>query len=106
FTACMVTPLAPYLLTGAALLALLLVAQLVLGAAQAPIFPVSAGVFESWFTFDKWPLVQGLQSLGLGLGASLTPPLIAWLMSAFDWRRALAWTTLPALLLIAWWAWY
>src|SRR2546430_7666850 len=28
------------------------------------------------------------------------------LMTAFDWRRALAWTTLPALLLIAWWAWY
>ena len=27
-------------------------------------------------------------------------------MTAFDWRRALAWTTLPALLVIVWWAWY
>jgi MFS transporter, ACS family, glucarate transporter len=106
FVACMVTPLAPMLLQGSALFGGLLAVQLVLGASQAPIFPVSAGVFESWFTPDKWPLVQGLQSMGLGLGASLTPPLIAWLMTAFDWRRALAWTTLPALLLIAWWAWY
>ena len=106
FLCCMVTPLAPVLLQGAALFAGLLAVQLLLGASQAPIFPVSSGVFQTWFTPDRWPLVQGLQSMGLGLGASLTPPLIAWLMTAFDWRRALAWTTLPALLLIAWWAWY
>ena len=106
FAACLVTPLAPLALRGGALVGVLLAAQLLLGASQGPIFPVSAGVFEAWFTPDRWALVQGLQSMGLGLGASLTPPLIAWLMSAFDWQRALAWTTLPALALIAWWAWY
>jgi ACS family glucarate transporter-like MFS transporter len=106
FASCLVTPLAPLVLQGSALLGVLLAAQLMAGAAQGPIFPVSTGVFQTWFTPDKWPLVQGLQSMGLGLGASFTPPLIAWLMTAFDWRRALVWTTLPALLLIAWWAWY
>jgi len=106
FASCLVTPLAPLVLQGSVLLGVLLAAQLLAGAAQGPIFPVSTGVFQTWFTPDKWPLVQGMQSMGLGLGASFTPPLIAWLMTAFDWRRALAWTTLPALLLIAWWAWY
>jgi len=106
FASCLVTPLAPLVLQGSVLLGVLLAAQLLAGAAQGPIFPVSTGVFQTWFTPDKWPLVQGLQSMGLGIGASFTPPLIAWLMTAFDWRRALAWTTLPALLLIAWWAWY
>ncbi len=106
FAATVVTPLAPLLLTGGALLVLLCAAQLLLGAAQGPIFPLSAGVFETWFTPAQWPLVQGLQSMGLGLGAALTPPLIAWLMSAFDWQRALLWTALPAVLLIAGWAWY
>jgi ACS family glucarate transporter-like MFS transporter len=106
FASCLVTPLAPLVLQGSALLGVLLAAQLLAGAAQGPIFPVSTGVFQTWFTPDKWPLVQGLQSMGLGLGASFTPPLIAWLMTAFDWRRALVWTTLPALLLIAWWARY
>jgi MFS transporter, ACS family, glucarate transporter len=106
FCATLATPLAPLLLGGTALFVALLAAQIVLGASQAPIFPVCAGVFEAWFTSDRWPLIQGLQSMFLGLGAALTPPLIAYLMSRFGWQRALAWSTLPALLLILGWAWY
>jgi ACS family glucarate transporter-like MFS transporter len=106
FVATVATPLAPVLLSGALLLVVLCAAQLLLGVSQGPIFPVSAGVFEAWFTVDRWPLVQGLQSMGLGLGAALCPPLIAWLMSAFGWQRALAWSTLPALALVLGWAWY
>jgi MFS transporter, ACS family, glucarate transporter len=100
------TPLAPLLLAGAALFAALAALQLLLGASQGPVFPVSAGVFQTWFAPDRWPLVQGLQSMGLQLGAAVTPPLIAWLMSAFDWQRALLWTALPTLILIGAWAWY
>ena len=103
---CLVTPLAPLLLQGAALFAVLLAVQFMLGSSQGPVFPVSAGVFEAWFKPDQWALVQGLQMTGLQLGAALTPPVIAWLMVAFDWRRALVWTTLPALVLIGAWAWY
>jgi ACS family glucarate transporter-like MFS transporter len=106
FAATVATPLAPLLLSGALLLVVLCAAQMLLGLSQGPIFPVSAGVFEAWFTADRWPLVQGLQSMGLGLGAALTPPLIAWLMSAFGWQRALAWSTLPGLALVLGWAWY
>jgi len=100
------TPLAPLVASGAALFAALLALQLLLGAAHGPVFPVSAGVFQSWFTPDKWALAQGLQSMGLQLGAAVMPPLIASLMSAFGWQRALLWSALPALLLIAGWAWY
>jgi len=106
FAATLGTPLAPLLLSGTALFAALLAAQLLLGASQGPIFPVSAGVFEAWFPSRQWPLVQGLQSMGLQLGAALTPPLIASLMVSFGWQRALAWSTLPVLALIAGWAWY
>ena len=106
FAATLGTPLAPLFLTGTALFAALLVAQLLLGASQGPIFPVSAGVFEAWFPSRQWPLVQGLQSMGLQLGAALTPPLIASLMVSFGWQRALAWSTLPVLALIGGWAWY
>jgi MFS transporter, ACS family, glucarate transporter len=106
FVATVGTPLAPIFLTGTALFAALLAAQLVLGASQGPIFPVSSGVFEAWFPSRQWPLVQGLQSMGLQLGAALTPPLIASLMASFGWQRALAWTTLPVLALIGGWAWY
>jgi MFS transporter, ACS family, glucarate transporter len=106
FVATLGTPLAPLFLSGTALFAALLAAQLLLGASQGPIFPVSAGVFEAWFPSRQWPLVQGLQSMGLQLGAALTPPLIASLMVSFGWQRALAWSTLPVLALIGGWAWY
>ncbi len=106
FAATLATPLSPLLLAGTSLFAVLAALQLLLGSAQGPIFPVSAGVFETWFSPDRWALVQGLQSLGLQLGAALTPPLISWLMSAFDWQQALIWTALPPLGLIIWWAWY
>jgi len=106
FAATLGTPLLPLLLTGAALFAALLATQLLLGASQGPVFPVSAGVFETWFPARQWPLVQGLQSMGLQLGAAITAPLIASLMSSFGWQRALAWSALPVLALIGGWAWY
>jgi len=106
FAATLGTPLLPLLLTGAALFAALLATQLLLGASQGPVFPVSAGVFETWFPARQWPLVQGLQSMGLQLGAAITAPLIASLMSSFGWQRALAGSALPVLALIGGWAWY
>ena len=106
FLATLATPLAPLILASGALLAVLCAAQMLLGLSQGPLNPVAAGVFEAWFTEDRWPLVNGLLSMGLGLGAALTPPLIAWLMSAYGWQRALAASTLPALALILLWAWY
>jgi ACS family glucarate transporter-like MFS transporter len=106
FVATLGTPLAPIFLSGTALFAALLTAQLLLGASQGPIFPVSAGVFEAWFPSRQWPLVQGLQTMGIQLGAALCPPLIASLMVSVGWQRALAWSTLPVLALIGGWAWY
>jgi len=100
------TSAGPAFVGGRVLFAELLGAQALLGIAQAAIFPVSAGAFESWFPPGRWAFVQGLQTMGLQLGAAMTPPLIATLMHAFDWQRALFWTTLPAIGLIALWAWY
>ena len=106
FLATLAMPLVPYILTGGGLFLALLAVQLLLGCSQAAIFPVSAGVFEVWFPPSCWTTVQGLQTMALGLGAALTPPLVATLMSTMGWQRALLWASLPALGLIALWAWY
>jgi ACS family glucarate transporter-like MFS transporter len=106
FVATVATPLAPFWLTGAGLFVALLLLQLLLGCSQGAIFPVSAGVFEVWFPPRRWAFVQGLQTMGLSLGAALTPPLIASLMEVIGWQRALLWASLPAIALIAIWAWY
>lgn len=106
FLATVATPLAPDYFTGRGLFAGLLAAQVLLGCSQGAIFPVSAGVFEAWFPANRWSFVQGLQTMGLQLGAALTPPLIASLMAALGWQRALLWASAPALALIGAWAWY
>jgi ACS family glucarate transporter-like MFS transporter len=106
FLATIGMPLAPYMLSGAGLFVALLAVQLLLGCSQAAIFPVCAGVFEAWFPPRSWTSVQGLQTMGLGLGAALTPPLVASLMSTMGWQRALLWVSLPAIGLIALWGWY
>ncbi|MDB6085859.1 MAG: hypothetical protein JWN43_3740 [Gammaproteobacteria bacterium] len=106
FIATIAMPIAPTLFTGRALFIVLLGVQVLLGCSQGAIFPVSAGVFEAWFPPNRWSFVQGLQTMGLGLGAALTPPLIASLMASLGWQPALLWTSLPALILIGLWGWY
>src|SRR5258708_31502300 len=106
FLATIAPRVAPYWLTGGSLFVALLLVQLLLGCSQAATFPVSAGVFEAWFPPRSWTTVQGLQTMGLSLGAALTPPLIANLMSAMGSQRALLWASLPAIGLISIWAWY
>jgi len=106
FLATIATPILPNFFTGQALFVALLLAQLLLGFSQGAIFPVSAGVFEAWFPPNRWSFVQGLQTMGLQLGAALTPPLIVYLTLNLGWQQALLWASLPALGLIALWAWY
>jgi ACS family glucarate transporter-like MFS transporter len=106
FLATVLTPLAPITLTGDGLFIAVFGLQLLLGLAQGAIFPVSAGVMEAWFRPEQWALVMGLQSMGLQLAAALAPPLVATIMDSFGWQRALFWPAMPALALIAFWAWY
>jgi MFS transporter, ACS family, glucarate transporter len=106
FIGAMVAPTAPALFSGTALFALLIAGQLVLGIAQAPVFPVSAGVIGNWFAATRWSVLLGAQATFMNFGAALTPPLIANLMSSSGWRNAIFWTSLPTLGVVALWAWY
>ena len=99
-------PLAPAVLTGGALFAGLFLSQFVLGLAQAPTFPVGAGIVRAWLPARRWGLANGIQSMGAQLGAAITPALIVFLMQAIGWQRALFWTALPSLGLVLAWAWY
>ena len=68
------TALAPYLLTGVALIGAMACAQALLGTAQAPVFPVQLGVFESWFPSARWGFVNGLGSSAMGVGSAIAAP--------------------------------
>jgi ACS family glucarate transporter-like MFS transporter len=91
----------------AMLLALLVGLRFLMGAAQAPLFPViGGGAVSNWFPVSGWALPSGLQNAGLTLGSAATGPLIAWLMERFGWRQSFMLTAPIALLLAGWWWWY
>ena len=89
-----------------ALLAFALLSRALLGMAQAALFPVASGVIEAWFPMRSWGSAQGLIVTGLWVGAAITPPTIAGLMTHFGWRTALVISSAPALLLVVAWRQY
>jgi ACS family glucarate transporter-like MFS transporter len=102
--ATLATALSPYVVGGAALLGVLLLAQALLGFGQGPIFPVFATVVERWFPSRQFALANGTISSGMLLGGALTPPLLVAMIAALGWQQAVLWTALPALVLtVIWW---
>ena len=104
-TATVMTAAAPALFAGTAAFIVLLLSQLLLGAAQAPVFPATAGATESWFPRRQWSFAQGLLSSGLNLGSAATPPAIAVLMVAMSWQAALLLAGTPLVALTLFWYW-
>ena len=100
------TPLAPVVLSGTAMIGAMVLAQAIVGAAQAPVFPVSTGVFEHWFPSSRWGFVNGLSSSAMHVGTAITAPLIVALTSALGWQQALLWTALPMAMVTLGWAHY
>ena len=102
--ATLATALSPYVVGGAALLGVLLIAQALLGLGQGPIFPVFATVVERWFPSRQFGLANGTISSGMLLGGALTPPLLVAMIAALGWQQAILLTALPPLLLtVLWW---
>jgi ACS family glucarate transporter-like MFS transporter len=101
--ATVITVAAPALFAGAAALIVLLVSQSLLGAAQAPVFPATAGATEAWFPRRQWSFAQGLLACGLNLGSAAAPPAIALLMVAVSWQAALLLTSAPLVALTVFW---
>lgn len=89
------------------ILALFVVLRFLVGAFQAPLYPVTGcGTVSNWFPVGGWGLPNGLSSTGLTLGAAATAPLMVWLMELTGWRGALLVTAPAAFLLAAAWWWY
>lgn len=87
--------------TGA--LAALLVGRLLLGIAEAPMFPASARAVSAWMPAGLRGRANGLVVAAIGLGSAIAPPLVSFVMVRWGWRAALAASALPALLTgLAW----
>lgn len=94
-------------LSPTAILLLLIALRFLMGAAQAPLFPViGGGTIGSWFPVSNWAFPNGLTNAGLTLGSAATGPLIAWLMATVGWRQSFVVTAPMAFVLAGVWWWY
>ena len=81
--------------------------RFLMGAAQAPLFPIiGGGTTGNWFPVSGWAFPNSLQNFGATFGAAAAGPLIAWLMGRFGWRASFLLTAPVALLCAAAWWWY
>ncbi|MGH7632043.1 MAG: MFS transporter [Gemmatimonadales bacterium] len=89
------------------LLGLLMALRFLMGAAQAPLYPVTGGgVVYHWFPFAGWALPNALTNVGLTFGAAAAGPLIAWLAHTAGWRQSFVLTAPLAFLVAGVWWWY
>ncbi len=90
-----------------ATLAALVTLRALMGAAQAPFYPVTGGAMTcAWFPVAGWAFPNGMSNVGLTLGAAAAGPLIAWLMQSYGWRESFIFTAPLGFLLAAIWWWY
>jgi len=91
----------------AVILAALIGLRFVMGAVQAPLFPVGCGgAIGNWFPVSGWAFPNGLTSTGLTLGAAATAPVVAWLMETLGWRQSFFLTAPLAFLMAGVWWWF
>ena len=85
----------------------LMALRFLMGAAQAPLFPIiGGGTTCHWFPVSGWAFPNSLQNLGATFGAAAAGPLIAWLMERFGWRASFLLTAPAAVLSAGLWWWY
>ena len=84
----------------------LFVTRLLMGATNAPLFPVIAGAFARWFPAGGWGFPNGATSVGLALGQAAIGPIVTLLIVHFGWRGSFYVFAPLGFAIAAWWYWY
>jgi ACS family glucarate transporter-like MFS transporter len=77
-----------------------------LGATNAPLFPITAGAFANWFPAGNWAFPNAVLSVGLVLGQAAIGPIVTLLIVKYGWRESFYLLAPCGLLIGAWWYWY
>ncbi len=62
--------------------------RFLLAVGESGLLPASVKAISEWFPKQERAFAVGIVNIGIGVGAILAPPLIAWLIFLFDWRIA------------------
>ena len=84
----------------------LLLVRFMIGVGEAAALPNFNRTVAEWLPPRERGLGMGVSIGGIGVGASITPPLVAWLMVNYGWQSAFYLSALAGLLIAVWWGWY
>jgi len=85
----------------------LIALRFLMGAAQAPLYPVTGGdVVYHWFPSAAWALPNALMNVGLTFGSAAAGPLIPWIAQVAGWRASFLLTAPLAFVMAVVWWWY
>jgi MFS transporter, ACS family, glucarate transporter len=84
----------------------LVVVRFLLGMANAPLYPITAGAFANWFPAGNWAFPNAALSVGLTLGQAAIGPLVTLLIVKFGWRESFYVLAPLGVIGGAWWYWY
>jgi ACS family glucarate transporter-like MFS transporter len=62
--------------------------RFLLGVGEAVVYPASNCVVSSWIPSSERGIANGFIFAGVGFGAGVTPPLIAYIITQYSWRAS------------------
>lgn len=84
----------------------LMVVRFLVGVGEAANSPNNNKIVSSWMGSHHRGFGSSFTILGIGLGGSMTPPLIAWVMQHWGWRSSFYLSGLLGLFIALLWQWY
>lgn len=66
----------------------LIAIRFLLGAGEAVVYPASNCVVSRWIPSAERGIANGIIFAGVGVGAGVTPPAIAWVLLHYGWRAS------------------
>jgi MFS transporter, ACS family, glucarate transporter len=84
----------------------LVIVRFCLGMGEAAAWPNFNRTIANWMAPKDRAFSSSVPLAGGGLGATLTPPLIAWLMVKYGWKQSFYISAVIGLVVAAIWLWY
>src|SRR3954447_10300120 len=86
--------------------ATLFLCRMLVGVGEGATFPVATRAMQNWTPLARRGFAQGLTHAFARLGNALTPPIVAWLITAIAWRGSFIALGSASLVWVAIWVWY
>ncbi|HUL00746.1 MAG TPA: MFS transporter [Nitrospirota bacterium] len=80
--------------------------RFLVGIGEAAAYPNFNRTVANWMAPTERALGVGIANAGLGVGAAITPPLVAWIMVTYGWRTSFYITGIIGIVVVAVWYWY